>query len=140
MRWFDPNIKKLMDKRINDIINGISKSFDVKINIEWEDEENIPTINDKHCAKIVEKAAIKVLLEHGTTACTDITGFGLLGHLIEMIKASSVGVELDLEAIPILTGAIETIEMGIISSLYPQNLHVINLHSSLHEHCNQELD
>ena len=61
MRWFDPNIKKLMDKRISGIINGISKSFNVKINIEWEDEENIATINDKKCAKIVEKAAIKVL-------------------------------------------------------------------------------
>ncbi|NES85791.1 MAG: selenide, water dikinase SelD, partial [Moorea sp. SIO2B7] len=82
---------------------------------------------------ISNQAAIKILLEYGTTACTDITGFGLLGHLIEMIKASGVAVELNLEAIPILTGAIETIEMGITSSLYPQNLQASSYINNLSE-------
>ena len=68
--------------------------------------------------------AAKVFLEHGATACTDITGFGLLGHLMEMVKASGVAVELDLEAIPVLAGALETLEKGITSSLQAQNLRV----------------
>ena len=74
--------------------------------------------------------AAEIFSQHGATACTDITGFGLLGHLVEMIKASEVGacpegcprVELDLEAIPILAGALDTVEMGIYSELQPQNL------------------
>ena len=68
------------------------------------------------------QTAAQVLLEYGATACTDITGFGLFGHLLEMVKASKVGVELDLDAIPILPGAIETLQAGITSSLHPQNL------------------
>ncbi|NEO14194.1 MULTISPECIES: selenide, water dikinase SelD [unclassified Moorena] len=68
------------------------------------------------------QTAAQVLLESGATACTDITGFGLFGHLFEMVKASQVGVELDLDAIPILPGAIETVQAGITSSLHPQNL------------------
>ena len=62
------------------------------------------------------------LFAHGATACTDVTGFGLLGHLVEMIKPSRVDVEIDLGAIPFLDGAEETVAAGIFSSLQPQNL------------------
>ncbi len=68
------------------------------------------------------QAAADCLIENGATACTDITGFGLLGHLVEMVKASQVNVELQIDAIPVLTGAQQTIAAGIISSLYPENL------------------
>ena len=62
------------------------------------------------------------LQAHGATACTDVTGFGLLGHLVEMIKASGVSAELNLDAIPPLPGAVELCERGIFSSLQPANL------------------
>ncbi|MFZ4665013.1 MAG: selenide, water dikinase SelD [Prochlorotrichaceae cyanobacterium] len=65
--------------------------------------------------------AVKVLQDHGTTACTDITGFGLLGHLLEMLRRPSVRVHLQLDALPILAGAIETLRQGCFSSLHPQN-------------------
>ncbi|WP_414584755.1 selenide, water dikinase SelD [Scytonema sp. PCC 10023] len=69
------------------------------------------------------QAAAACLLEHQATACTDVTGFGLLGHLMEMVLASSnVAIELQLEAIPVLAGARETTEKGIFSSLHPENL------------------
>jgi selenide,water dikinase len=62
------------------------------------------------------------LYRHGATACTDVTGFGLLGHLVEMVKPSGVDVSLDLDRVPLLDGAIDTVRSGIFSSLQPQNL------------------
>lgn len=59
---------------------------------------------------------------HGATACTDITGFGLLGHIVEMTRSSGKSVELDLNTLPILDGALEMIETGIFSSLQEQNV------------------
>jgi len=56
------------------------------------------------------------------TACTDVTGFGLLGHLLEMTRASEVDVVLEVNALPLLDGAAETVAAGILSSLQPQNL------------------
>ncbi|MEM7727401.1 MAG: selenide, water dikinase SelD [Cyanobacteria bacterium P01_A01_bin.45] len=70
--------------------------------------------------------AAKCLIKNGATACTDVTGFGLLGHLLEMLQSSKMGVELQLDAIPILPGAIETIRKGIFSSLHPENLKAEN--------------
>ena len=66
--------------------------------------------------------AARCLLAHGVNACTDVTGFGLLGHLVEMTKPSGVDVDLMLDAIPVLDGAVETIAAGIASTLQPQNL------------------
>ena len=45
------------------------------------------------------------LVEHGSRAATDITGFGLLGHLVEMVRASAVDVVLELNAVPLMDGS-----------------------------------
>lgn len=66
--------------------------------------------------------AAKIFLKYGATACTDVTGFGLLGHLKEMLQNSPVGLELYLDKMPVLEGAIATITQGITSSLHDQNL------------------
>ena len=68
------------------------------------------------------KKASEIFLKFEASACTDITGFGLVGHLIEMMKSSQVSVELNLDKIPTLIGAIKTSKQGITSSLYPKNL------------------
>ncbi|MCB1942983.1 MAG: selenide, water dikinase SelD [Candidatus Accumulibacter sp.] len=70
------------------------------------------------------RLAAQCLREHGATACTDLSGFGLLGHLIEMTRASGVDAEIDLAALPILDGAVETSAAGILSSLQAANLHL----------------
>ena len=78
--------------------------------------------------------AVAVLHEFNVTACTDITGFGLVGHLYEMLHASALQAELELASLPVLPGARETIAMGILSSLQPQNLRLkraINNHAAV---------
>ena len=62
------------------------------------------------------------LVEHGSRAATDITGFGLLGHLVEMVRASEVDVVLDLNSVPLMDGSEDTAKAGILSSLQPQNV------------------
>ena len=71
---------------------------------------------------VSSQAAAAALYRHGVTACTDVTGFGLLGHLVEMTRASGTDVRLELDAVPLLDGAEETVAAGILSSLQPQNV------------------
>ncbi|MBW4529705.1 MAG: selenide, water dikinase SelD [Aphanothece saxicola GSE-SYN-MK-01-06B] len=66
---------------------------------------------------------VPLLAAHGCGACTDVTGFGLLGHLGEMLDASgaAVAVELDAAAITAYPGALELLERGFASSLAAAN-------------------
>ncbi|WP_263970556.1 selenide, water dikinase SelD [Leptolyngbya sp. KIOST-1] len=68
------------------------------------------------------RAAAEIVRAHGATACTDVTGFGLAGHLLEMVRASGVTATINLDTLPVLAGAANTLAAGIISTLQPQNL------------------
>ncbi len=67
------------------------------------------------------QAGAHILRAHGATACTDLTGFGLLGHLVEMTRASGVDAELHINTLPLLDGAADCAKAGIVSSLQPAN-------------------
>ena len=56
--------------------------------------------------------ASAIALEAGSRCATDITGFGLAGHLLELADASGVGIELDFGSIPFLEGAAEALAAG----------------------------
>ncbi|MGB0844197.1 MAG: selenide, water dikinase SelD, partial [Alphaproteobacteria bacterium] len=60
-------------------------------------------------------------LEFNASAVTDVTGFGLAGHALEMAKASNLNIELDSGSVPVLTGALELSTEGQTSSLYAAN-------------------
>jgi len=68
------------------------------------------------------RAASLVLREVGATACTDVTGFGLAGHLLEMMRITGHSVRLDLGALPVLPGVLDLLDRGITSTLHPENL------------------
>lgn len=67
-------------------------------------------------------AAADILRAHGAVACTDVTGFGLAGHLNEMLRASGTGATLRAAALPVLDGAAELAASGVASTLAPANL------------------
>ena len=67
------------------------------------------------------RSAARAFSRHRASACTDITGFGLLGHLGEMLRASSAHAKLCLEGIPVLSGARELLADGVASTLHPAN-------------------
>ncbi len=66
--------------------------------------------------------ASRVALESGATGCTDVTGFGLLGHLGRMAAESGVDVEVTVGAVPYLSGALELAESGLIPGGTRRNL------------------
>ena len=59
--------------------------------------------------------ASRVMVEIGVNACTDVTGFGLLGHVYELAKASGVTVNVDSKEVPLLPDVLELIAAGMLT-------------------------
>ena len=81
------------------------------------------------------------LLEKLSTvhACTDVTGFGLLGHSYEMASGSDVTIHLFSRQLPILHGAVPLAEMGIIPAGAYRNMDYVSPHLSVLDHVPQVL-
>ena len=60
-------------------------------------------------------AASKAMQQLGANACTDVTGFGLLGHAFELAKASDVTLNIDSKAVPLLPDVLELIAQGMLT-------------------------
>ena len=63
----------------------------------------------------LNREASQLMLEHDTHACTDITGYGLLGHASEMAEASGVTIHLDAGRVPFIAGARDAAEKGYLT-------------------------
>lgn len=72
----------------------------------------------------LNKSAAMALKKHGKSvhAVTDVTGYGLLGHLQEMIEGSRVGVDLFADKVPILEGAVKHAKNGVVPGGSKANL------------------
>lgn len=58
--------------------------------------------------------ASRIARECGATSCTDVTGFGLLGHALQMARASGVSMEFNVDALPRLDGVLDYAAMGLL--------------------------
>ena len=65
--------------------------------------------------------AAPILSRFGVEAATDVTGFGLAGHLLEMLDASRVSARLNPAGIPVYHGFTEIVSRGIVSTLHEDN-------------------
>jgi selenide,water dikinase len=72
--------------------------------------------------KTLNRDACRAMLEAGATAATDVTGYGLLGHLGEMLKAGGVGARISRGAVPVLPGARELAQEGVAPGGTRKNL------------------
>jgi len=62
----------------------------------------------------LNRDAAKVMRDYPVHACTDITGFGLIGHLVEMVKTSELGIRIYAKKIPVLPETFSYAEMGLV--------------------------
>ena len=67
------------------------------------------------------RSAADVFINYGANACTDVTGFGLAGHLAEMLAGGDACAKLELDALPVLDGAVDCLRQKIFSSLHAEN-------------------
>jgi len=75
-----------------------------------EEDDMMPAIEE---AAALNAAAARAMAEVGVHACTDVTGFGLLGHLGEMLDASAAAAELDVAAVPLHDGVLDLIAQAV---------------------------
>jgi selenide,water dikinase len=62
----------------------------------------------------LNKVAAEVMQDYPVHACTDITGFGFLGHLAEMVSGSGFGVRIKADSVPVYPEALEYAAMGLV--------------------------
>lgn len=74
----------------------------------------------------LNRFASEAMLEAGANACTDITGFGLLGHLCEMVQASKTGAKIYMSKIPVIEPAYQLAQENIVPGGTLSNLKFAN--------------
>ena len=87
-----------------------------------------PDLRDRVVAQMVSlnDAAARAVRGAGARAVTDVTGFGLLGHLHEVLRASGVSAEIDLAEVPVIDGAAALLAEGFFPGGSERNLAAVD--------------
>lgn len=75
---------------------------------------------------MLNEGAMRAALSHGVRAATDVTGFGLLGHLGNILRESGVGARIQMNRLPILPRARELADSGVVPGGTRRNLEAAN--------------
>ena len=70
----------------------------------------------------LNKSASESMISVGVNACTDVTGFGLLGHLREMMEGSGLGARVYKSKVPVIEGTMDLLKQGIVPGGTMRNL------------------
>ena len=81
----------------------------------------------------LNSSAGKLMVKHGATAATDVTGFGLLGHLWEMCQASCVSVEINFDGLPFINGIYDLVKNNVVPNGTKRNLNNISDKVNFHK-------
>ena len=137
-------------KKENLTLNSTAKAGDVLILTKPLGSGIIATAikKDKAPRSIMEEAVnvmtnlnsggAKAMNAVGVNACTDITGYGLLGHLLEMCKGSNVSVTLEFNEIPLIQGMYELAQKGFIPGGTKRNLDYVSSQVNFSKNISQE--
>ena len=82
--------------------------------------------------RTLNRSASEAMLAVGVNACTDVTGFGLLGHLMGMMNGSGTSARVELSAVPVLPGVWELLEDGIAPGGTRRNLEAVKKEARWH--------
>jgi selenide, water dikinase len=72
--------------------------------------------------KLLNKSGASVMKKHGIKGATDITGFGLAGHVLKMAKASKVTISLEMKSVPLIGSVYDLLDQGCIPGAAFRNL------------------
>ena len=86
----------------------------------------------------LNRGASEAMVEVGVNACTDVTGFGLIGHLHSMMKESHTGCRLHLSDIPVLPGTRDLLVQGVAPGGTHRNLDGVGSHVRWHQEISQD--
>ena len=81
----------------------------------------------------LNRAAAEAMVRHAASACTDVTGFGLLVHAHQMAQASGCAAEIESPFVPLLPGAIRCAEMGMFAAGLLRNMDHAKTFSEWHD-------
>ncbi len=76
----------------------------------------------------LNRSTAEILHQFPVHACTDVSGFGLAGHALEMAKASKVSLHLSLSALPLLPKTLDAMKKGITTQATPSNQQFVQPH------------
>ena len=88
----------------------------------------------------LNKTASELMTEMGASAATDVTGFGLLGHLTEMAVQSGVTVEVYAESVPLFDKVLEYLGRGIISGAIERNKEYASRYVEMNKEVGEEIE